>query len=642
MAIAADKTSNLGDLLTCTICLETFTEPKYLPCLHTFCKTCINTYILSTVKKEKSQTTFKCPICRQKVLMEESAENPQIWADKLPGNHFVVSMMDRQAIRRREKICDSCKMNNESKNAFSWCIVCEEAFCESCEKCHKSFRMTARHPTILMKDIIINKELVSTSCLIYCEEHPGEVLKAYCVDHSKPICTLCATLSHRKCQDVTTVEAAASGIKESQKVKELSAKLKGMSKQLSDLIQNRKEHTVDFEKEADAAFRRVSTIKYNIVKHLNTIEEQIKGEINKSKKEVVLKLSDKSTELESLKSTVDNWVTIFDICLQHGSELQCLLEMNRIKENKDNFSDLLTKSISGLKNVSMILETNAIAEEFADRVAVLGVLKLVDIKANCSNSTSVKNVDFHTKNINVVKVIDLTGQFAYLSGLFMKDEFIFTHSQLLKVLKYSDNGDCLAELKLPNSPYDIDKINDTIVAISANLNNMFIINTYDMSLCRIIENTYPVHGFSHVNGEFILACSNTLTWINTSTGVKTEQTRTNGSTYFIYAEDRKHYIFADGKNTVTKMANNIKAFTYTNSKLKSPRDIDVDREGNVYICGYKSENIHQLSNDGRLVRIFRTGKIGIKQPWVIRFKKDSNQFLVTCYRTGKVVVCEII
>lgn len=272
----------------------------------------------------------------------------------------------------------------------------------------------------------------------------------------------------------------------------------------------------------------------------------------------------------------------------------------------------------------MILETIAIAEEFADRVAVLGVLKLVDIKANCSNSTSVKNVDFHTKNINVVKVIDLTGQFAYLSGLFMKEELIFTHSQLLKVLKYSDNGDCLAELKLPNSPYDIDKINDTIVAISANLNNMFIINTYDMSLCRIIENTYPVHGFSHVNGEFILACGYTLTWINTSTGVKTEQTRTNGSTYFIYSEDRKHYIFADGKNTVTKMANNIKAFTYTNSKLKSPRDIDVDREGNVYICGYKSENIHQLSNDGRLVGIFPTGKIGIKQPWVIRFKKDSN------------------
>ncbi|XP_052102848.1 uncharacterized protein LOC127736376 [Mytilus californianus] len=316
--------------------------------------------------------------------------------------------------------------------------------------------------------------------------------------------------------------------------------------------------------------------------------------------------------------------------------------MNRINENMVTFGDLFTKGISGMKNVSMLLETNAIAEEFADRMAVIGVLKLVEMNASCPNLSFVKNVNFHTKNINVIKVIDLTGYFAYLSGLFMKDEFIFTHSQLLKVFKYSDNGDCLAELKLPNSLYDIDKINDTIVAISANLNNMFIINTHDMSLCRRIENTYPVHGFCHINGEFILACSNTLTWINTFTGVKNEQARTNGNTYFIHAEDRKHYICADGKNAVTRMVNNTKAFTYTNSKLKSPRDIDVDCEGNVYICGYKSENIHQLSNNGKLVRIFPTDKIGIKQPWVIRFKKNSNQFFVTCYRTGKVVVCEII
>ncbi|XP_052102926.1 E3 ubiquitin-protein ligase TRIM33-like [Mytilus californianus] len=312
MAIAPDKKSNFDDFLTCFICLETFTGPKYLPCLHTFCTKCINTYILSTVEKEKTKATFKCPICRQNVLMGESTGNPETWAEKLPGNHFVASLVNRQAIRRHEKICDACNANNESKNAFSWCIVCEEAFCESCDKCHKSFKMTAKHPIMLLKDIVTNKETVSIPSLIYCEEHSGEVVKAYCVDHSKPLCTLCATLSHKKCEDVITIEAAASGIKKSEKVMELSRELKETSKQLSDLIQNRKDHTTDFEKEAEAALTKVSAIKDNIVKHLNTIEEQIKDEINKSKKEVVLKLFEKSTELESLKSTVDNFIAIFD------------------------------------------------------------------------------------------------------------------------------------------------------------------------------------------------------------------------------------------------------------------------------------------------------------------------------------------
>lgn len=65
------KTDDFDDLLTCTICLETFTGPKYLPCLHTFYKTCINTYFFVDRGEGKTETTFKCPICRQDVLMGE-------------------------------------------------------------------------------------------------------------------------------------------------------------------------------------------------------------------------------------------------------------------------------------------------------------------------------------------------------------------------------------------------------------------------------------------------------------------------------------------------------------------------------------------------------------------------------------------
>ncbi|CAC5403472.1 TRIM56 [Mytilus coruscus] len=276
MAIAPDKTNSFDDLLTCTICLETFTVPKYLPCLHTFCKTCINTYILSTAGKDKTKTTFKCPICRQNVLMGESPGNPETWAEKLPGNHFVSSMMDRQEIKRSEKMCDSCKVNNKSEKAMSWCTVCEEAFCKSCKTYNRSFRISAKHPIISLKDIGTKNETVIVSSLIYCEEHLGEVIKAYCVDHSKPLCTLCVTLSHRKCDDVIKIEKAASGIKKSQKAMELSIELKDTSIKLSHLIQNRKTNLTDFEKEAEAIRTKVSTIKDNIVKHLNKIEEQLR------------------------------------------------------------------------------------------------------------------------------------------------------------------------------------------------------------------------------------------------------------------------------------------------------------------------------------------------------------------------------
>jgi hypothetical protein len=63
------------------------------PCLHTFCETCIHTYITSSVKGDKS-TGFKCPICRRLMLFGEKEGNPETWSKQLPGNHFVLSLLN--------------------------------------------------------------------------------------------------------------------------------------------------------------------------------------------------------------------------------------------------------------------------------------------------------------------------------------------------------------------------------------------------------------------------------------------------------------------------------------------------------------------------------------------------------------------
>ena len=50
----------LDDELTCPVCTEHFKEPKVLPCLHYYCKTCI----AHLIKRAKGRP-FNCPECRR-------------------------------------------------------------------------------------------------------------------------------------------------------------------------------------------------------------------------------------------------------------------------------------------------------------------------------------------------------------------------------------------------------------------------------------------------------------------------------------------------------------------------------------------------------------------------------------------------
>ena len=44
-------TKRFNEELTCSICLDRFSNPKVLPCLHSFCKTCLSDVIVGNSGK---------------------------------------------------------------------------------------------------------------------------------------------------------------------------------------------------------------------------------------------------------------------------------------------------------------------------------------------------------------------------------------------------------------------------------------------------------------------------------------------------------------------------------------------------------------------------------------------------------------
>ncbi|XP_071144253.1 uncharacterized protein [Mytilus edulis] len=625
---------NFDDLLTCTICLETFKEPKYLPCLHTFCKACIHTYINSTNKEEKP-IGFKCPVCRRLVSIVDNTKNSETWAKQLPLNHLIMSMIDRKAMKTSEKLCDACSFRNISQNAVSFCTVCEEAYCENCEVHHKTYKITRNHRIVPIKDINTDNNALNLFGAITCDEHPDERIKIYCKDHTKPCCTICATVHHRKCTEVVTIDKAVSGVKESTKARDLMNKLKNLNDNSCKIIQNRKQNIETFENEIEAIQKEIGNLREMLNRHLDKIEQQLKDEVRNTRKSNILKLNDEITVLLALNSTFENWKNIFEACLSQGSELQCLVTMEGILSKLPQLEDDMSQEVRKIRQISVEIE----ARKNIEKVYALGSISLNEQRTPIPG---IKIIDFQKGKLKVIFKINISGH--YISGIFFNDDIIITDYNSKKIVSHDPNGQKKRELNIVDKPTDITQVNDKTIAVSAYPHTIFEINVETMTLLKTLAVGVNVWGLCFTGDEYIASQSEAISWLNSDTGAKLRCCNTNVNTPFVTCYKSTKYIYTNGNNSIRLESTTEKSFDYKSETLIDPFSQAIDYDGNVYAVGHQSKNIHQLTSAGELVRIIPLSEIDNTlndEPWVMRFQKDSNRFLLTFHGSGNVRVCEI-
>uniref|UniRef100_A0A671WKU4 RING-type E3 ubiquitin transferase n=1 Tax=Sparus aurata TaxID=8175 RepID=A0A671WKU4_SPAAU len=139
--------------LVCSICLDHYCNPKVLPCLHTFCESCLQNYI------PPESLTLSCPVCRQTSILPEKG------VCALQNNFFITNLMEvlqRDPECSRPEACSVlesvsaaaagkplCCPNHEGKVMEFYCESCETAMCLDCtEGEHRE------HVTVPLRDVV--------------------------------------------------------------------------------------------------------------------------------------------------------------------------------------------------------------------------------------------------------------------------------------------------------------------------------------------------------------------------------------------------------------------------------------------------------------------------------------------------------
>lgn len=126
--------------LTCAICADFYTNPKGLPCLHTFCRDCLKSHIMTQTDKRH----ITCPMCRKVISVPEDKARSEL-VDVFPTNHNITSIMDIVVPKTEQHICKICQERGVRQKAIKHCHICNEDLCGDCAQLHALFNATKNH-----------------------------------------------------------------------------------------------------------------------------------------------------------------------------------------------------------------------------------------------------------------------------------------------------------------------------------------------------------------------------------------------------------------------------------------------------------------------------------------------------------------
>ena len=89
----------------CSVCMCKFTDPKQLPCLHSFCLHCLN-----EIQRTSGCRDIACPLCRREFRVPEDGNQA------LPANFRINRLLDILAITECNKSgvkCGNCDKKSE-------------------------------------------------------------------------------------------------------------------------------------------------------------------------------------------------------------------------------------------------------------------------------------------------------------------------------------------------------------------------------------------------------------------------------------------------------------------------------------------------------------------------------------------------
>lgn len=641
MANALEREDYLSDFLKCPICLETFKKPKCLPCLHTFCEACLQVYIDSDNSSEATdsedskskvvasseqshESGIQCPTCRKFIQIGEEVARCT-WLQSLPDNFFINSLIDKQLIQTQSKTCDPCGSNGKKELAQKWCANCSEALCQECHNDHQKFKALRNHSLLDLNSVKTQEKTTSLSGFIPCADHSSSPAQVFCRDHHVACCTLCATVRHRTCSEISTLEEASKNVKNDKTTLDLQKQLNDMIDSLQSRISQRQNCLVNLKLSKETMENKTTGLINDAIKHLETLKTSFQNEMENKVVVLSANFDNEICKLKNLLSRVMHQKHILSVSVSQGSNEECLVERESILRIKEEIR----------------VESDEIPPN-----SQFGTFRFT-VDHNLQNLTS-KITAF--RNISLTQGSMKNGQIKLLrkeklctgvcSAVFSQNDILISWYNEKQVLIVDFSLNLKSSVSLNGNPRDItvDDLGRVFVSLP-DQSEVVEIDMITKSVKKLFSTVVQCYGILWMNNKFMITSGDKIESYRHD-GIKQKEIKTNDTWHMCCKQNEETLLYPKADTVIENSQ-----LTNEKSLLGQPgaglRGIDTDVEGNIYTVGMTSNKLYQLSPDGSLLQEANFDELfNLKSLWKVCLN-DKNNIVVTTFG-GDVALFEIV
>nr|XP_033506469.1 tripartite motif-containing protein 16-like [Epinephelus lanceolatus] len=289
---------------SCSICLDLLKDPGTLPCGHSYCINCIQSFW----DGEDEKRIYSCPQCRQSFTPRPVLRKNTMLADlveKLKKTGLQAAPADHCYAGAEDVACDVC--TGRKLKAFKSCLQCVASYCEKHLQPHRDSAPLQKH-----KLVEPSKKLQENIC-----SRHDEVMKMFCRTDQQCICYLCSVDEHK---GHDTVSAAA---ERTERQRELEGSRQNIQQRIQDTEKDVKllqQEVEAISRSADKAVEHSEKIFTELIrlmeKRRSDVKQQLRWqqetevsrvkELQEKLEQEITELKRKDAELKKLSHTEDH------------------------------------------------------------------------------------------------------------------------------------------------------------------------------------------------------------------------------------------------------------------------------------------------------------------------------------------------